>query len=163
MTRPVQIVRGDAPQLLRDATLGRGLAPTPMGPIPATWPTPQPMGAIQSLWGPNAANTMYVTSPGRAPSAGASATVDGGYGQRPSSSTTQEESGNTLSSPIVQAPGGHAHKPLSIASLHAAVAAVQGTTMVEPQFGIPTTTPGPTIPRDPPKPTTKRMAKSIRI
>ncbi|VAI79459.1 unnamed protein product [Triticum turgidum subsp. durum] len=163
MTRPVQALRGAAPQLLMDTTLARGPVRPPMGPRPATWPVPQPMGAIQPPRGPNAINTNYVTSPGLAPSPASSATVDGRYGQHPGSSTTQEESGNAISSPIMQAPGGHAHQPLSIASLHAAVAAAQGTVMVEPQFGRTTTTLGPAIPRDPPKSTTKGRAKSKRI
>ena len=110
MTRPVQALRGAAPQLLMHTTLARGPARPPMGPRPAIWPAPQTMGAIQPPRGPNAANTTYVTSLGLAASSASSATVDGRYGQHPGSSTTQEENGNALSSPIVQAPGGHAHQ-----------------------------------------------------
>ena len=107
MTRPVQALRGAAPQLLMDTTLARGPARLPIGPRLVTWPAPQPMGTIQPPRGPNAINTNYVTSPGLAPSPASSATVDGRYGQHPGSSTTQEESGNAISSPIMQAPGGH--------------------------------------------------------
>ncbi|KAE8776124.1 Protein FAR-RED ELONGATED HYPOCOTYL 3 [Hordeum vulgare] len=130
-----------------------------MGPRPINWPASQLMGAIQPNQGPNAANTMYVTSVGLEPSPRASATVDGGYGQRPSSFTVQEESRSAVSTTIGQPPGGHAHPPLNIASPHPAAAAAQGASMVEPHFGKTTTTPDPTIPRDPPKSTTKGRAK----
>ena len=94
-----------------------------MGPRPAIWPAPQTMGAIQPPRGPNAANTTYVAGPGLAPLPASTATLDGWIGQHPESSTTQEENANAISSPTAQAPGGYAHQPLSMASLHAAVAA----------------------------------------
>ncbi|VAH53195.1 hypothetical protein VPH35_032154 [Triticum aestivum] len=163
MTRHVQALRGAAPQLLMHTALARGPVQPPMGPRPAIWPAPQTMGAIQPPRGPNAANTTYVAIPGLAPSPASSAAEDGRCGQHPGSSTTQEENANAIPSPIVQALGGHAHQPLSMASLHAAVAAAQGTTMVQAQFRRPATTLGPTLPRDPPKSTTKGRSKTKRI
>ncbi|KAE8814122.1 hypothetical protein D1007_08767 [Hordeum vulgare] len=75
----------------------------------------------------------------------------------------QEESGSEVSTTIGKPPARHAHPPLNIAILHAAVAAAQGASMVEPHFGKTTTTPNPTIPREPPKSTTKGREKLRRI